>query len=62
MMNWQTHQESSGYPLLSGQSERCRRGKTRPLTSIFVVSIFALVCETVKRSVFTARALCPQKH
>ena len=43
-----THQQSSGSPLLSGQSS----AKSSSPTSIFVVFVFALKCETVKRSVF----------
>ena len=52
MMHWQTHQQSSGSPLLSGQLVRCRLQKNSSLTNIFVVFVFALKCATVKRSAF----------
>ena len=52
MMHWQTHQQSSGSPLLSGQLVRCRLAKSSSLTRIFVVFVFALKCATVKRSAF----------
>ena len=52
MMHWQTHQQSSGSPLLSGQLVRCRLAKSSYLTSIFVAFVFALKSATVKRSAF----------
>ena len=52
MMHWQTHQQSSGSPLLSGQLVRCRRQKSNSLTSISVVFVFALKCATVKMYAF----------
>ena len=48
MMHWQTYQQSSGSPLLSGHLVRCRLKKPSSLTSLFVVLVFALKCAPVK--------------
>ena len=51
MMHWQTHQQSSGSPLLR-VINALSSAKSSSLTSIFVVFVFVLKCATVKRSAF----------
>ena len=52
MMHWQTHQQSSGSPLLSRQLVRCRRHKA-VLSQVYLwFFVLALKCATVKRSAF----------
>ena len=52
MMHWQTHLQSSGSPLLSGQLVRCRLQKKQLSHKYMCGFVFALKCVKVKKSAF----------